>query len=186
MAGFRRARRRGIELSLGGAESSLLADLVGQLHALLEPPPVSDPLEALVGLRGQAPPPPDDPALARLLPDAYRDDPAAAADYRRRTEDDLREGKRDAARRVLDSLRPLDPPRSGGTRVQLDRDAAEAWLATLNDLRLVLGARLGLERDEDTDALLELPPGDPRAPLADLYQYLTWLQGTLVDVLAGS
>lgn len=178
MAGFRRVRRRGIELSLGGAESTVLADLVAQLHALLEPPPVSDPLEALVGLRGEAPPPPDDPALARLLPDAYRDDPMAAADYRRRTEDDLRQGKRDAARRVLESLPP------GGARMLLDRDTAKAWLATLNDLRLVLGARLGLERDEDADALLELPRDDPRAPLADLYQFLTWLQGTLVDALA--
>ena len=38
-------------------------------------------------------PPPTDPAVRRLLPDASRDDPQVAAEFRRLTEDDLRAGK---------------------------------------------------------------------------------------------
>ena len=37
--------------------------------------------------------PPTDPAVRRLLPDASRDDPEVAAEFRRLTEDDLRAGK---------------------------------------------------------------------------------------------
>ena len=47
---------------------------------------------------------PDDPALQRLLPDAHRDDPEVAAEFRRFTERSLREGKVDDAIVVLRSL----------------------------------------------------------------------------------
>ena len=50
------------------------------------------------------------PVLARLLPDAYRDDTEAAGEFRRFTEQDLRSGKVAAARTVLDTL----PPRAAG------------------------------------------------------------------------
>ncbi|WP_322767890.1 DUF2017 family protein [Frankia sp. Cr1] len=138
--GFSRTRD-GIQVALGPLEATLLIELIGQIDALLEPPPVDDPLEAIVGLRAVAPPPPDDPAVARLLPDAYPDDPDAGADYRRRTSDDLRAGKRAAARRVLATV-----PATGG-RTVLDDDQVQDWLVTLNDLRLVFGTRLNLSDD---------------------------------------
>ncbi|NYI08148.1 DUF2017 domain-containing protein [Allostreptomyces psammosilenae] len=64
---------------------------------------------------------PEDPVLARLLPDAYPDDPDAAAEFRRFTENDLRDTKRAAA---LGIVRDLDAAgrdvlrvtRSGGPR----------------------------------------------------------------------
>ncbi|WP_131745859.1 DUF2017 domain-containing protein [Frankia sp. Cppng1_Ct_nod] len=167
----------GIEVVLGPLEATLLVELIGQIELLLEPPPVDDPLEAIVGLRAVAPPPPDDPAVARLLPDAYPDDPDAAADYRRRTSDDIREGKRAAARRVLATV-----PATGG-RALLDDPAAQDWLITLNDLRLVLGTRLDITDDATADALYEIDSDDPRRPVIEVYLFLGDLQDQLVHAL---
>ena len=115
--------------------------------------------------------PPDDPVVARLFPDGYRDDPVAAAELRALTEDDLRAAKLDAARTVAGSL---------AERVVLDGETAGVWLAALNDVRLALGTRLGVT--EDTyDALGELVPDDPLY----LYDWLTWLQERLVNAVAG-
>ena len=74
------------------------------------------------------------PVLARLLPDAYRDDPDAAGEFRRFTESGLRSGKAQCAQTLLDTL-----PASGG-RVKLTSQEAEAWLRSLNDVRLALGS----------------------------------------------
>ena len=57
--------------------------------------------------------PPEDPVLARLLPDAYRDDPEAAGEFRRYTEQDLRSGKVAAAQTVLATL----PAKGGQVRL---------------------------------------------------------------------
>ncbi|WP_322755253.1 DUF2017 domain-containing protein [Frankia sp. Cas3] len=174
--GFSRTRD-GIQVALGPLEATLLIELIGQIDALLEPPPVDDPLEAIVGLRAVAPPPPDDPAVARLLPDAYPDDPDAGADYRRRTSDDLRAGKRAAARRVLATV-----PATGG-RTVLDDDQVQDWLVTLNDLRLVFGTRLNLSDDASAEALYAIEGDDPRRPVVELYLFLGDMQDQLVHVL---
>ncbi|WP_018504241.1 DUF2017 domain-containing protein [Parafrankia discariae] len=176
MNGFRRTRA-GIELRLPRLESSLLTELLGQVDTLLEAPPVDDPLEALVGLRDTAPPPPEDPAVARLLPDPYPDDPLASGDYRRRRTDEALARKRDAARRVLAAV-----PEPGAVLV-LDEEAAQDWLTVLNDLRLVLGTRLGLTDDESTAELESLPPEDPRRPIAAVYAFLTELLDELTRTL---
>ncbi|WP_165034807.1 DUF2017 domain-containing protein [Candidatus Protofrankia californiensis] len=167
----------GIEIVLGPLQATLLVELISQIDALLEPPPVADPLEAIVGLRAVPPAPPDDPAVARLLPEAYPDDPDAAADYRRRTSDDIRAGKRDAARRVLATV-----PATGG-RALLDDDAVQDWLITLNDLRLVLGTRLNLTDDVSADALYEVESQDPRRPVVEVYLFLGDMQDQLVHAL---
>jgi hypothetical protein len=120
--------------------------------------------------------PPDDPVLARLLPDAYPDDPAAAGEFRRYTESGLRSGKVAAARTVLDTL-----PEDGG-RIRLSPDEAQAWLRSLNDIRLALGVRL--EVTEDRDAMLErASEAGPRAAGLWIYDWLTLLQETLVEAL---
>jgi hypothetical protein len=119
---------------------------------------------------------PDDPVLARLLPDAYPDDPAAAGEFRRYTESGLRSGKVAAARTVLDTL-----PEGGG-RVRLSAEQAQAWLRSLNDIRLALGVRL--EVTEDRDAMLErADQGGPQAAGLWIYDWLTLLQETLVEAL---
>jgi hypothetical protein len=119
---------------------------------------------------------PDDPVLARLLPDAYPDDPAAAGEFRRYTESGLRSGKVAAARTVLDTL-----PEAGG-RVRLSADEAQAWLRSLNDIRLALGVRL--EVTEDREAMAEQAgQGGPQAAGLWVYDWLTLLQETLVEAL---
>lgn len=119
---------------------------------------------------------PVDPILARLLPDAYADDQAASAEFRRYTEVSLRSGKVAAAQTVLDTLPP------GGGRVRLTEADAQAWLRALNDVRLALGVVLGVTDDFDDD-VERLEPSDPRAAYIGVYQWLAYLQETLVEAL---
>ena len=142
-----------------------------------EKPP--DPLDDLARLLGQTGPatPPDDPVLARLLPDAYSDDTEAAGDFRRFTEQELRNGKAAAARTVLATL-----PEDGG-RVRLSEEEAQVWLRALNDVRLALGVRLSITEDFDARSA-DLDPADPRSAYMWIYDWLTFLQETLVRALS--
>jgi hypothetical protein len=193
--------RRGVVVSFDEVEASLLRHLVGEVRDLLadgEPvPPATDragglptdaELSALTGLSGGpgsgfgadlAGPggtggaaPPDDPALARLLPDAYRGDEEAAGEFRRLTETSLRRDKVTAAERLLAAL-----PADGPGEVRLDPETTESWLATINDVRLALGTRL-----EVTEEMTEPDPDDPDAPAYVVYLWLTELQGVLIEV----
>ena len=156
-----------------GLLSAMAADLVELLGADDEDAS-TDPLAAMVGLSSGPLARPDDPALARLLPDAYGDDDEAAADFRRYTELELRTGKKTTAGTVLATLAPhLD----GGGRLELDRDEVDAWLGTLNDLRLVLGTRL--EVTEETE--LEPRGDEPHAQALQVYSWLGWLQESLLS-----
>jgi hypothetical protein len=120
---------------------------------------------------------PDDPVLARLLPDAYRDDPDASGEFRRYTEQGLRSGKAAAARTVLATLPP------GGGRIRLSEPEAQAWLRALNDVRLALGVHLEVTDDFD-EQVAEIEPDDPRSPYIDVYQWLAFLQESLVRALS--
>ncbi len=119
---------------------------------------------------------PEDPVLARLLPDGYRDDAEAAGDFRRYTEQDLRSGKVAAARTVLATL-----PEDGG-HVLLSADDAQAWLRAINDVRLALGVRLSITEDFQ-ERMDQLEPDDPRSAYFWVYDWLTYLQETLVRAL---
>ncbi len=120
---------------------------------------------------------PDDPVLARLLPDAYAGDPEASGEFRRYTEQDLRSWKVAAARTVLATLPP-----SGG-RVRLTEPEGQAWLRALNDVRLALGVRLGVTEDFDEESG-ELSAEDPRSAYVWVYQWLAYLQDSLVAALS--
>ncbi|GAA3904288.1 DUF2017 family protein [Microbacterium invictum] len=103
-----------------------------------------------------------DPAVARLVPDAYRDDADAAQEFRSLTEADLLHRRADDAALVLASLladgETLDPAQMDAGDAQqefavaLDADHSGAWLRTLSALRLVLASRLGIETEDDHDA----------------------------------
>jgi hypothetical protein len=134
-------------------------------------------LERLVGLPGEPPRRPTDPVLWRLFPDAYADE-GDAAEVRRFAQGDLVAGKLAA----LGTLRATIDDEGG--RVSLDEDAAQSWLTGLNDLRLTLGTLAGVTED-DTDEVDEPSSDDPRADLLDVYHFLTFLQGTLVEAVAG-
>ena len=170
-------RRRGaVTADLDPGEAGLLAALAEDLLGLLGEGEAADedPLAAMVGISSGPLPLPEDPALARLLPNAYADDDHAAAEFRRFTEHDLREGKRASAGTVLATLAPL---LGQGGRLALDRDQVDDWLGTLNDLRLVLGTRL--EVTEDTPR--EVPDDDPHAQALLVYGWLGWLQESLLS-----
>ena len=174
--GFRRSRGR-IVMRADATERAILTDLVGQLVELVAPhdDPDADPLARMVGIDPDAERP-DDPALARLFPDAY-DDETEASEFRRFTERSLRDTKVAHARTVLDGLA------ASGDKIVLSDDQALSWLGTLNDLRLTLGSRLNITDDrEDWDSL---PDRHPAAVMFSLYDWLTFLQETLVHALSG-
>src|SRR5262249_33586860 len=70
----------------------------------------------------------DDPAIERLFPDVYPEDPEQEAEFRRFTEADLRNAKRDQAKTVLADLI------EGGGEVWLSDEQAEVWLRALTDV----------------------------------------------------
>lgn len=157
-------------------EAALLAGLAAQVVDFVAPEPrdaAQDPLFAIVGIDPLATLP-DDPALARLFPDAFSDDDEAAAEFRRFTERDLRELKAGHATTVIATLE------SGSDR--LDADQVAAWLGFLNDVRLTLGTRLGISEDTQVE-VAALAPDDERLGGYALYDWLTYLQDSLVAVL---
>ncbi|KAA9110685.1 DUF2017 family protein [Microbacterium rhizomatis] len=105
--------------------------------------------------------PTDDPAIARLVPDAYTDDPHAAREFRDVTQTDLITRRIDDAGIVLSTLggivlvpagTPLDDPRfTELVSITIDADESRAWLRTLAAIRLVLASRLGIETEDDHD-----------------------------------
>src|SRR5215470_12985730 len=169
MEPFRSVRGGGVRASLAGAEASLLRSLVGQVMALVEPedrePGLGDDDEL-----------PEDPVLARLLPDGYRDDPDAAGEFRKYTEPGLRSAKYAAAQEMLDTL-----PDEGG-RIQLTQDQALSWLKALNDVRLALGVRLGVT-EEFEEQWSRLKPDDPQWSAFEVYAWLGAVQESLVQAL---
>jgi Domain of unknown function (DUF2017) len=171
---------RGLHVTLEEVEVALLQSLARQLEDLVGPriDPDADPLVALVGIDPVAQTP-DDPALRRLLPDAYIDDEAAAGEFRRYTERDLRESKAGNARRVDAQLEEQ------GREVTISGDAIPAWLGFLNDTRLTIGTRLEIS-EENHDVLADLPDSDPRAGLFQVYDWLTFLQESIVQRLLPS
>ncbi len=150
--------------------ADLLTELADWLQPADEPGPTADPLSQLIDIP-QTAERPTDPAMLRLLPDAYADE-EEAADFRRFTELDLRQGRAQRARRARATLSRV----AGNGRIPLDAEEAQEWLTALNDVRLVLGTRLGIEEDSD--------PAEPARSQAHMvYDWLTWLQATLVEAL---
>lgn len=187
---FRRTAGGGVSATFQVVEVDLLRSLVLQLLELVgvdetdaaAGAPDDDPGNPFASITMDGPRErPRDPVLARLFPDAYGDDPDAAGDFRRFTERRLRTGKAGDAAALLESFEgaAVDGDRA---KLRLDRDAAHAWLRTLTNLRLALGTRLGIEQDDDArwEALDE---DDPRRYVRDVYDWLGWLQETLVRAL---
>ena len=193
VAGFR-ASGGGATARFAAAQAAIIRSLVSQVAELVggesmppapaEPPgpaPDASDQATLQAMAAQfsvaeAAELPDDPILARLLPDAYADDVKASGEFRRYTEIGLRSGKVAAAQTVLDTL-----PASGG-RIRLSATDAQAWLRALNDVRLSLGVILGVTDDFD-DTVRSIGADDPRAAYIGVYQWLAYLQESLVEAL---
>lgn len=177
MGGFSRTITGRIVLRLDEVEKGLLVSLADQVCEFVSPEPMAnaDPLAAIVGIDMDAEFP-DDPALARLFPDAYPDDPEASLDFRRFTQRSLQEAKLAHARTVLETLS------KSGEKVTLGSGDIPSWLGFLNDARLAIGTRIGIT-EENHDELADLPEDDPRHGMFHVYDWLTYLQESLVQLL---
>lgn len=150
---IKRTRRGDFEFRLNQKERDVLRELPDQLRSLIEN---EDPTS--------------DPAMARLYPPAYEDDPIRNLEYERLAGDDLTSQR-------LSSIGAMEGS------IDADRLTEEqllSWLSVLNDLRLVLGTRLEITEETTED---DFAPDDPRAPTFALYAYLTWLVDTIVQAL---
>jgi hypothetical protein len=114
----------------------------------------------------------DDPVLDRLFPVAYPQDEDRETEYRLLVRDELR-SSHEAALTALEEHADAE---------RLDDEQLNAWMRALNEVRLVLGTRLDVT-EEGGERPTE--PEDPRTAAFAVYDYLTWLQGTIVEALSG-
>ncbi|MGH8946336.1 MAG: DUF2017 family protein [Acidimicrobiia bacterium] len=146
-----KATRGGIRVMLGPEERIFLGDVL--------------PMLAGIGAVGS------DPAADRFHVPVYLDDPEADSEWWRLMGGDL-EAARRAGRAVLQ--RVLDE----FGNLTLDEAEANALLRVINEARLALGARLGIDVESDHDELSE----DSRQVL----DYLGWLLEELTIALSQS
>ena len=182
MKAFKRAGDA-LVTKLDAVEVALLSSLVEQLAELLGDGPEidsDDPFVRWTEQRAADQLDRDDPVIRRLFPDAHPDDVVAAEEFRRFTADEQRRAKLSAAHLVLTDLAATE---QGRRKLAVVPDRVEAWLKTVNAVRLSLAVRLGID-DEDAQAELEaLPDRDPRAYVLDVYNWLGFLMESLIDTL---
>jgi len=178
MSGFERSALGRISIELTSDEHRIVGSLAQQMIDLLTPEDEveADPLAAIVGISPDAKPP-EDPALARLLPAAYPDDEEASAEFRRFTDRALRDGKIASATAVIQDLQ------ASNAKIKI-RDP-HAWLTFLTDARITIGVRIGVSAD-NYDELLDLTADDPRSAMFGIYDWLTYVQETLIRAILGS
>lgn len=146
-----KATRHGVRVTLTPQERMFLGDIL--------------PMLAAIGSVGS------DPAADRLHVPVVLDDPEANAEWWRLMGEDLkaaRHSDRAVLQKVLDEYGNLT----------LDDGEANALLRVINEARLALGARLGIEVEADHDELTE----DSRQVL----DYLGWLLEELTVELSKS
>jgi len=144
-----RAARGGIDVDLTLDEKTFLRGL----------------LELLAGLPRSG----DDPASLRLRVPVYLDDPESNDEWWRLMGEELT-AARNSDRRVFERAL-TDEGRS-----RLSNEEADAFLRVLNEGRLALGAKFGLEVEEDHDQL----PDEQR----EIMDYLGWLLEDLTSELS--
>ena len=153
----------GIRVTLPVGERAVLADMAQSLRGVIA---------------GVDPDTPHDSLVGRLFPRAY-DDPLDQMEYADTGIDLLAEAKRT----LLDTF---ETSLAGGTtrgdlwRIDLDEEQTAAWLAVLQDGRLVLAHVVGIEAEDDWERLLDT---DEEAAL--ILAYLGELLATLVHLLEG-
>ena len=148
----------GFEVRLPLDERRVLAELPEGLRAILRG-------EAQTDLRD------------RLFPPGS-DDPEVEDDYRSLVGDELLRSRLEAVDRFAATLDAGEQRRRMWV-IQLDDDAAHAWLSTLNDLRLVLASLAGVVSEDAWEA-----GPDYTSPESVLLYHLSWLQEELLAALA--
>lgn len=170
----------GVEILFDPDEASMLDQLVRQLVMLLdghsETPLDPDPLFASLEIGGSDELP-EDPALARLFPDAFEDS-SEASSFRRVTEQGLLNRKLHDAMQVLEDLDWSGTGLPHETPVNITPDSFPAWARTVTAVRLAIAARIGLESEEDYDRLIDDEPTRGTVLVYD------WLAALLEAILA--
>ncbi len=152
-APLRAGEHGAVNLSLSGEGRSALRELVAGYRALL---------------RGESQA--SDPAIARLFPPAYPEDPLRNLDYERGAHDGLMD-ERIAAIEEVEQHADADV---------LSAEQSRSWLGVLNDLRLIMGTRLNITEETEETTF----HGDPAAAEAfGMYRWLTYLVGVLLEAL---
>lgn len=113
----------------------------------------------------------DDPAMARLFPPAYPDDPLRTIEFERDAGGDL-ERDRLARFELL--------ARTSRSRRLTEEELLE-WMRAINDARIVLGVRLDVTEDMSFEDLEEEEP--ERANAFRTYAYLSVLLESIVHAL---
>lgn len=150
------------------------------------PAPISPPEHARGEDEQDIPPldPPDDPALAHLLPPMSLNVEEAAR-IRAIIEPGLRAEK---GGKLSDVLAELIHPSGPGHRVVAHDPTA--WMQAMNDVRVVMATRIGLYEAEDPrahiDHLYEDGHREEDKMLATLYDVLSWWQDSLLTALGRS
>ena len=157
-------------------EAVLLTQLVGQIRGLLD------------STGDSTPDAPRDAALLRLLPDAYPGDREASAEFRRFTSAGLADKKVGNADVVARDL-AVATTSADASELRLDGASVQAWLRSLTDVRLVLATRLGIDGDRPIDSPSPSDSdsdSDAHRMLGDVYDWLGWVQGSLVHSLGSA
>lgn len=146
-----------------------------------------DELSSMTGIAVGHSAAPTDATLGRLLPDFHRPD-----QDRHLSGDDVTGDLNGALRsvhephiiaaktRALHTV--LETLPTGGGDVHLTPAQAEEWMTAINDVRLALGAMLGVTESTPD----HLPPDDPQAAHLDVYHWLTVIQELLVVAVMGA
>lgn len=152
------AATNGYRINLDDEERHFVRRLVGEVRELLTSMPVGD------------------PKMARLFPPAYSnaggEDADAEAEYQRLMRDELVASR-------LDSIGRIDELLADASTTTMTADQLNAFVVSLNSVRLILGTILGVT-DEDDD---EDDPASPLAAEMAMYNFLSWLLDSAVTAL---
>jgi len=157
----------GVEAFLFEEEARMFADIAADLRAIIETPSLEE----------------QDPVRERLFPRAYLDPTEETAEmtWAAFAHPELLDSRVATLVLVIESLKriePAPPEKDAGNMgmIILSPEETESWLKGINDLRLALGTRLGINEEEsDLDSL------DPHEGLRGIYNWLTALQQELLE-----
>jgi hypothetical protein len=143
----------GYAVHLSRGVRGLLVELCQQSRALLE-----------------AEDPSSDPAVARLFPPAYEDDPLRNLEFETNLGATPRTGK-------LEAIDTVERTAQANT---LTEDELLAWIGVVNDLRLVLGTRIEITEEATEE---DFPVDDPRLDSYRIYQFLGYLLQEMLEAM---
>jgi Domain of unknown function (DUF2017) len=143
----------GYAVHLSKGVRGLLVELCQQSRALLD-----------------AEDPSSDPAVARLFPPAYEDDPLRNLEFETSLGDSPRSGK----------LAAIDTLERTAHAKALSEDELLAWIGVVNDLRLVLGTRIEITEEATEE---DFPSEDPRHETYRVYQFLGYLLQEMLEAM---